>query len=52
MNQNANELIKAREVSIDRKEDKPTLSGESIKSMSVDKFLDFIQKRNGGYGAG
>ena len=41
----ANELIKAREVSIDRKEDKPTLSGEAVKAMSVDKFLTFIQKR-------
>ena len=41
----ANELIKRREESINNKEDKPTLSGESIKSMSVDKFLDFIQKR-------
>jgi len=41
----ANELIKSREVSIDRKEDKPTLSGEAVKAMSVDKFLSFIQKR-------
>ena len=41
----ANELIKRREESINNKEDKPTLSGETIKSMSVDKFLDFIQKR-------
>jgi hypothetical protein len=41
----ANELIKNRENSISRKEDKPTLSGESVKSMSVDKFLTFIQKR-------
>jgi hypothetical protein len=41
----ANELIKARESSIEKKEDKPTLSGEAVKSMSVDKFLTFIQKR-------
>jgi len=41
----ANELIKGREESINNKEDKPTLSGEKIKSMSVDKFLEFIQKR-------
>ena len=41
----ANELIKRREESINSKEDKPTLSGEKIKSMSVDKFLEFIQKR-------
>lgn len=41
----ANELIQKREVSINNKEDKPTLSGESIKAMSVDKFLNFIQKR-------
>lgn len=41
----ANQLIKSRELSIDSKEDKPTLSGEAIKAMSVDKFLEFIQKR-------
>jgi uncharacterized protein (DUF2252 family) len=41
----ANQLIKARESSIEKKEDKPTLSGEAIKAMSVDKFLTFIQKR-------
>jgi len=41
----ANELIKRREESINGKEDKPTLSGEDIKVMSVDKFLNFIQKR-------
>jgi len=41
----ANELIKKRKDSIDYKQDKPTLSGEVIKSMSVDKFLNFIQKR-------
>ena len=41
----ANQLIKNRENSINNKEDKPTLSGESVKSMSVDKFLNFIQKR-------
>lgn len=41
----ANELIKNRENSISREEDKPTLSGESVKAMSVDKFLAFIQKR-------
>lgn len=41
----ANELIKNRENSISRKEDKPTLSGEAVRSMSVDKFLTFIQKR-------
>jgi hypothetical protein len=41
----ANELIKSRESSIEKKEDKPTLSGEAIKAMSVDKFLTFIQKR-------
>jgi len=41
----ANQLIKAREASIEKKEDKPTLSGEAIKAMSVDKFLNFIQKR-------
>ena len=41
----ANELIKNREGSISREEDKPTLSGESVKAMSVDKFLAFIQKR-------
>jgi hypothetical protein len=41
----ANELIQRREKSIDNKEDKPTLSGEAIKSMSIDKFLTFIQKR-------
>ena len=41
----ANELIKNRENSISREEDKPTLSGEAVKAMSVDKFLAFIQKR-------
>jgi len=41
----ANQLIKNRENSINNKEDKPTLSGESVKAMSVDKFLTFIQKR-------
>ena len=41
----ANQLIKNRENSINNKEDKPTLSGESVKAMSVDKFLNFIQKR-------
>jgi hypothetical protein len=41
----ANQLIKNRENSINNKEDKPTLSGEVVKSMSVDKFLTFIQKR-------
>ena len=41
----ANELIKIREVSAGSKEDKPSLSGDSIKSMSVDKFLNFIEKR-------
>lgn len=41
----ANELIKKREQSINNKEDKPTLSGEAIKVMSVDKFLNFIQRR-------
>jgi hypothetical protein len=41
----ANQLIKNRENSINNKEDKPTLSGESVKTMSVDKFLNFIQKR-------
>ena len=41
----ANELIQRREQSISRKEDRPTLSGEVIKSMSIDKFLNFIQKR-------
>ena len=41
----ANELIKNREGSISREEDKPTLSGEAVKAMSVDKFLTFIQKR-------
>ena len=41
----ANQLIKNRENSINNKEDKPTLSGEAIKVMSVDKFLTFIQKR-------
>lgn len=41
----ANELIQKRKISIDKKEDKPTLSGESVKAMSVDKFLTFIQKR-------
>jgi len=41
----ANQLINNRENSISRKEDKPTLSGEAIKSMSVDRFLTFIQKR-------
>jgi hypothetical protein len=41
----ANQLIKNRENSTSRKEDKPTLSGEAVKAMSVDKFLTFIQKR-------
>ena len=41
----ANELIKNRENSISREEEKPTLSGEAVKAMSVDKFLAFIQKR-------
>jgi hypothetical protein len=41
----ANQLIKNRENSINNKEDKPTLSGEAVKAMSVDKFLTFIQKR-------
>lgn len=41
----ANELIQKRKISIDKEEDKPTLSGEAVKAMSVDKFLNFIQKR-------
>lgn len=41
----ANQLIKSREESINKKEDRPTLSGESIKKMSVDEFLEFIQVR-------
>lgn len=41
----ANQLIKNREISIERKEDRPTLSGEAVRSMSVDKFLSFIEKR-------
>jgi len=41
----ANELIQKREKSIDYKQDRPTLSGEVIKSMSIDKFLNFMQKR-------
>ena len=41
----ANELIQKRKISIDKEEDKPTLSGEAVKAMSVDKFLTFIQKR-------
>jgi hypothetical protein len=41
----ANELIKSRESSISKKEDKPTLSGEQIRSMSVDKFLKYIEIR-------
>jgi hypothetical protein len=39
----ANELIGKRDSS--KLEDKPTISGERIKSMSVDKFLETIQKR-------
>lgn len=39
----ANQLIKERDPS--KLEDKPTLSGDVIKSMSVDKFLETIQKR-------
>ena len=41
----ANQLIKNREISIERKEDRPTLSGEAVRSMPVDKFLSFIEKR-------
>ena len=41
----ANQLIKYREDSITRNEDKPTLSGEAVRAMSVDKFLSFIEKR-------
>jgi hypothetical protein len=41
----ANELIQRREQSINNKEDKPTLSGEAIKAMPVDRFLTFIQNR-------
>lgn len=41
----ANELIKLREESINRKEDRPTLSGEFIRKLSVDEFLSFIEKR-------
>jgi len=41
----ANELIDSREKSITNKEDKPTISGEDIKKMSVDNFFYFIQQR-------
>ncbi len=41
----ANELIKSRESSISKSEDKPTMSGEEIRSMSVDRFLTYIQNR-------
>lgn len=41
----ANQLIKYREESINRKEDKPTLSGELVREMSVDEFLSFVEKR-------
>lgn len=41
----ANQLIKMREDSINLKEDKPTISGEMVKSLTVDKFLEFVQNR-------
>jgi hypothetical protein len=41
----ANELIKLRQDSISRKEDKPYLSGEDVKKMSVDSFLNLVEKK-------
>ena len=41
----ANDLIQRRKESIDKSEDRPTISGEAVRSMSVDKFLKFIQGR-------
>lgn len=41
----ANELIANRKEAGESKEDKPTLAGEAIKKMSVDKFLKFIEGR-------
>lgn len=41
----ANQLIQMREDSIKLKEDKPTISGEMVKKMSVDQFLKFVENR-------
>jgi len=39
------ELIRERELSKSMKIDKPSILGERIKSMSLEKFLDFSQRR-------
>jgi len=41
----ANELIKEREVSKTLRVDNPSILGERIKSMSLDKFLEYSQRR-------
>lgn len=41
----ANDLIEKRKESIEKNEDKPTIAGEAVRAMSVDRFLSFIQKR-------
>lgn len=41
----ANEIIKEWELSKDKKIDKPSIMGEKIKSMNIDKFLEFSQRR-------
>ena len=41
----ANDLIERRKESVEKSEDKPTIAGEAVRAMSVDKFLSFIQKR-------
>jgi len=41
----ANQLIESRKESSLEVEDKPSISGEEVHRMSVDKFLSFVQKR-------
>jgi hypothetical protein len=41
----ANKLIEERELSKESKIDSPSILGEKIKSMSLDKFLEFSQRR-------
>ena len=41
----ANQLIESRKASVLEAEDKPSISGEEVHRMSVDKFLSFVQKR-------
>ena len=42
----ANQLIESRKASVLEAEDKPSISGEEVHRMSVDKFLSFVQKRS------